>query len=129
MDDRSPAEGDGLERVDLEAALHVRRELGAEFEPVLVDGFVERIERAVEARVDARLAEAKATRKHEDDKDSKQLSLGITSLALGIPLSAVAAGTADTPGLVTAWIGIVAVNWAYAWQHRPGRGGVSRSGR
>ena len=117
MDERSHGAGD-LERADVEAALHVRRELGADFEPVLVDSFAERIERAVEARVDARLAAAKAERKHEDDKDSKQLALGITSLALGIPLSAIAGGTADVPGLFFAWTGIVGVNWAYAWQHR-----------
>ncbi|HEY0775954.1 MAG TPA: hypothetical protein VGD51_17850 [Nocardioidaceae bacterium] len=41
----------GLEREELEATLEVRRELGPSYEPALVDSFVDRIERAVEACV------------------------------------------------------------------------------
>ncbi|HEX6248095.1 MAG TPA: hypothetical protein VFZ64_09520 [Nocardioidaceae bacterium] len=111
-----------LERQELEAALEARRELGPAYEPALVDSFVERIEQAVEARVDARLAERRSERKHEDERGSKQMALGITSLALGIPISAIAGGIGDLPGLVVAWAGIVGVNWAVAWQNRrPGR--------
>jgi hypothetical protein len=55
--------------------------------------------------VDARLADERSRRKQDDDRDSKQMALGITSMALGIPISAIAAGTADLPGLVASWAG------------------------
>jgi hypothetical protein len=41
-------------------------------------------------------------------------------MALGIPISAIAGGIADVPGLVVSWAGIAAVNLAYAWQNRKG---------
>ena len=43
--------GDDLGHGDIEAALATRRELGARYDAELVDGFAERIERAVERRV------------------------------------------------------------------------------
>jgi len=46
------------------------------------------------------------------------LALAITSLGIGIPLSAIAGGTAGLAGLVVAWIGIVGVNLAFAWSQR-----------
>jgi len=46
-------EHDDLGHGDIEAALATRRELGARYDAELVDGFAERIERAVEAWVDA----------------------------------------------------------------------------
>ena len=107
-----------IDRQDAAAALEVRRELGPSYEQEVVDSFAERIEQAIAARVDAGMAEARSRRKQEDDRDSKQMALGITSMALGIPISAIAAGTAELPGLVVSWAGIVAVNAAYAWQHR-----------
>ncbi|HEU4514895.1 MAG TPA: hypothetical protein VFR87_17425 [Nocardioidaceae bacterium] len=112
--------GDRLERQELEATLEVRRELGPSYEPALVDSFVDRIERAVEARVDARIAERRAERKRADERSNRQLSMGITSMALGIPISAIAGGIGDVPGLVVSWAGIAAVNLAYAWQNRTG---------
>jgi len=44
--------------------------------------------------------------------------LAIVSTALGIPLTAIAAGTAGVAGLIVAWIGIVLVNTVYAWSRR-----------
>lgn len=108
----------GLEREELEATLEVRRELGPSYEPALVDSFVDRIERAVEARVDARIAERQAERKRADERSNRQLSMGITSMALGIPISAIAGGIGDVQGLFVSWAGIAAVNVAYAWQNR-----------
>lgn len=112
--------GERLERQEVEAALEVRRELGAEYEPALVESFAERIEHVIEARVDARLAELKASRRLDEERHSKQMAMGITSLALGIPISAIAGGIADLPGLVVSWAGIVGVNAALAWQNRGG---------
>ena len=53
--------------------------------------------------------------------DKTQFNLAIVSLALGVPLSAIAAGTV-TPsvvGLIVTWVGIVLVNLIYG-KHRRG---------
>jgi len=41
--------------------------------------------------------------------------LAILSLALGIPLTAIAARTGGLAGLLIVWVGIVLVNAVYAW--------------
>ncbi len=46
------------------------------------------------------------------------LTLAITSLGVGIPLTAIAVSEAGLPGLIVAWVGIVGVNAAYASNHR-----------
>ncbi len=84
------------------AALEARRELGQEFEPELVDAFVERIER----RLDERLRE-RAPAKRERDKE---LALAIVSLGVSIPLIAIAGGTAGLPGVVAVCVALVLVN-------------------
>lgn len=45
--------------------------------------------------------------------DRTTFVLAIVSIALGIPLTAIASGTAGLPGLLVAWIGIVLVNIVY----------------
>jgi hypothetical protein len=111
-------DGRDLEREDLEAALAVRRELGRDYEPALVDAFVERVERAIEMRVDARIFAQQAQARRDRRRDGMQLTLGIVSLTLGIPLTTIAGMVADLPGMVTAWAGIAGVNLAYALQRR-----------
>ncbi len=44
--------------------------------------------------------------------------LAIVSLGIGIPLTAIAAGTNGLAGLIIAWIGIVLVNVVYGATHR-----------
>jgi hypothetical protein len=46
--------------------------------------------------------------------DRTTFVLAIVSIALGIPLTAIASGTAGLPGLLVVWIGIVLVNIVYA---------------
>lgn len=54
----------------------------------------------------------------ETRKSGGTLALAITSLAIGIPLSAIAADTTGLPGLIVTWIGIVGVNGVVAWGKR-----------
>ncbi len=103
---------------DVEVFVATRADLGPAYDSELVDGLAERIEAALEQRVGARLAEERRARKAEHDRDGMQLALGIVSLGCGIPISGVAAATADLPGLVVAWAGIVGVNLAYAVRGR-----------
>lgn len=107
-----------ITRQEVEALLAARVELGPAYDDAMVDSFAERIERAVAERTDSELARSDRSRRREDDTDSRQLALGIVSLGTGIPISAIASTQADLPGLVTAWVGIVGVNLAYALRGR-----------
>lgn len=50
--------------------------------------------------------------------DRSRFALAIVSLALGIPLTAIASTTSGTFGLVLSWVGIIAVNAVYAFGGR-----------
>jgi hypothetical protein len=110
----APSGEEQVGREDAEALLEVRRELGPSYDAALVDSFADRMERAIAERVDAQLAERRHQREQVDSRDSKQLALGIVSLGCGIPITAIAAGISDLPGIFVAWSGIAVVNAAYA---------------
>ncbi|WP_128375858.1 hypothetical protein [Streptomyces cavernae] len=118
---------------ELDATLHARRELGDEYESALVDSFLEKVEQrldgAVDRRVRRQLAEqqlvvARGAGRPQQSHDSwgERFGFAIVSLILAIPLSAIAVEQADLGGLVVAWAGIVAVNWAQAVRHFPSFG-------
>ncbi|WP_068895953.1 hypothetical protein [Planomonospora sphaerica] len=108
--DRSSSPGD-----ELRAAVEARRELGPEFEDSLVEGFLEKMDSEIDRRVDERLA-ARAPAVRPSVAAGQRLALSIVSLALGVPSTVALAIVMDSPGLVLAviWIGIVAVNFAFA---------------
>lgn len=105
---------------ELDATLQARRELGEEYESALVDSFLEkvdqRIDGAVERRVRRQMAEqqmvvARGSRSPQTtDSWGERYGFGIVSLVLAVPLSAIAGGISDLPGLLVAWAGIVGVN-------------------
>jgi len=101
---------------ELEVTVHARRDLAAEHEPELIASFLDRVGGAIDARVDERLAE-------QEDAGSDWVDPGIGvalgSVALGIPVTAVAGAQAELPGVIVAWIGIVLVNVLY-WRSRRG---------
>jgi len=106
--EREPA----VPREELEVAVRARQELSAEHEPEIVDAFLERVGKAIDARVDERVAQ------HEEDDDDDGYDAGaigvaIGSIALGIPVTAVAGNAAGLAGVIAAWIGIGFVNLAY----------------
>jgi hypothetical protein len=98
-----------VSREELEVAVHARQELSAEHEPEIVDAFLERVGKAIDARVDERVAQ----REEDDGYDAGAIGVAIGSIALGIPVTAVAADGAGLPGILVAWIGIVLVNIGY----------------
>jgi hypothetical protein len=81
-----------LERKDVEAALEARRELGKEYEPELIESFLQKI--------DAELAERKLPAPVRPDTAHQgpitPLILGTT--ALGIPVTAIATSNGGTGG-------------------------------
>jgi hypothetical protein len=112
------SEGPVVPKDELEAAIEARREVGAELEPQVIDAFVERIEKRIEER-ESRVGR----RSRKDDKDERGAAIGVAlgSMAIGIPLTGIAAGTAGLAGLLVCWIGIVLVNVAYALSRRIAR--------
>jgi hypothetical protein len=103
-----------VEPDDLRAAIGARRELGPEHEDELVERFVERIERGVEARARQRAVE----RRLVGPGNGEVLALAIVSLALGVPLTAIVAASlatgADLVGLLVVWTAIAVVNVVHA---------------
>ena len=106
-------------RREIQAALGARRELGLEYEEAIAAGLLDRVNqlalmRASEIRREAervdQMAEVeKANRTH-------RFVLGIISLGVGIPITAIS-GDVVEPGLlgvVVSWAGIVGVNIAAA---------------
>lgn len=113
---------------ELDATLRARRELGEEYEPALVDSFLEkvgtRIDAAVEQQVRRQLAErqtwqARESRSaRESDSWGERFGFALVSLVLAVPLSAIG-GLAGLPGLAATWAGIVGVNVVQAARFNP----------
>jgi hypothetical protein len=106
-----------ISRDDVASAVGARLELGKELEPEIVDAFVDRVERAIDARVEQQDAAARRA-KYEDSIDGSRLALAIVSLGTGIPITAIAAEQGGVAGIVVAWLGIVGVNAASGFKRR-----------
>jgi hypothetical protein len=113
---------------EIRAAAETHRELGPDYRDAVVDSFLDKVGREIDARVDARLATAARQVPQQPERAprrqfSEVAMVGLT-MGLGIPLSgiAVAAGThpAGLWGLLVVWIAIAVINIAYATR-RPGR--------
>jgi len=89
-----------------------RRELGEDMEPAVIDAFLDRVDAAVEARAAERRPAQPIPIPGEGR--GEQLALSIVSLATGIPITAIAAESGGVVGILVAWVGIVAVNFAFA---------------
>ncbi|WNF27452.1 hypothetical protein RI138_11730 [Streptomyces sp. C11-1] len=104
---------------ELAATLHARGELGAEYEAALIDSFLEKVEQRLDTTLDRQvrrqLAEqqvtmARGARPTQPGSFGERHGLGIVSLVLAVPLSAIGVANAGIEGLVVAWLGIVGVN-------------------
>jgi hypothetical protein len=107
---------DDLGHGDIEAALATRRELGARYDAELVDGFAERIERAVDRRVADEVALHQRRTAGGEGARIRQFALGVISVGVGVPITIVPMVAADNglPAVIMAWLGIAAVNAAHA---------------
>jgi hypothetical protein len=118
---------------ELRAAAETHKELPSEYRDAVLESFVDRVGREIDARVDARLAQAAARPVAPQSAPSppaprapKQfsvLTLALGSIALGIPISAIAVAAGDHPagiwGLIVVWIAIAVINLGYAARIRP----------
>src|ERR671912_1079051 len=109
---------------DAQAALAARMELGPEYSEHVAAGLAERVEqlaalRAGELRHEAEVVNS-ASRMDQSSR-TRQFVLGIVSLAVGVPITAISATNTD-PGLIgvaISWLGIVGVNAVHARANRP----------
>ena len=90
-----------ISREDLAATLAARQELGADFEPALVESLAERLQGVIDARVEARLAE----RPPQTFSPKMRLALALTSLGMAFPCTGVAADFTGLPGVIVVWTG------------------------
>ena len=93
---------DAVVREELQSAIEARRELPDELEPALIDGFVERIERRL---ADRRQADAYAL----EQKRNHQKEMVLGSMAISIPLFALAAVFAGLAGVITVCVALVVI--------------------
>jgi hypothetical protein len=129
-----------LSSQEIRAAAEAHRELGPEYHDAVVESFLAKVEKEIEARVDARLAASRPARSRQLDAATlakRRLALkhkALGSVAAAIPLSFLtlwAHGTANYAAigpwmgtivsLAVVWILIAAVYAAYALRLRPPR--------
>jgi hypothetical protein len=82
-----------VRKEELQAAIETRKELGAEMEPVVIDAFVERIERRI---AESGTASERALKRKRDHQ--KELVLG--AMGISVPLFVVAAIFTGLAGIV-----------------------------
>ena len=87
---------------ELRSAVEARKELGEEMEPAVIDAFVDRIER--------RLAERKGTEQFAiDRKREHQKEMVLGSMAISIPLLAIAAIFTGLAGVIAVCTALVVI--------------------
>jgi hypothetical protein len=106
---------------EFRAAAEVHRELGPEYDKAVVESFLERLGPEIDARVDTRVAQELQAGTGEPRTPSMRLA--ITSMALGIPLTAIVTSNGGNPaglaGVLIIWLAIAIINVAYAISSRP----------
>jgi hypothetical protein len=96
-------------RKDLRAAVAARQELGPEYEPEIIDAFLEKLD----VRATQRPATDFALPVHQSkENDPGGLALAIVSVVAGIPITAIAANQEGTIAIIICWGGLVGVNLA-----------------
>jgi hypothetical protein len=116
---------------ELRAAAETHRELPSEYRDAVLESFVDRVGREIDARVDARLAQAAARPPQpaaaapvqRAPKQFSPLAMALGSISLGIPITAIVVSSGAHPvgfwGLLVVWIAIAAINLGYAARLRP----------
>ena len=112
---------------EIRAAAETHRDLGPEYQSAVIESFLDRVGREIDARVDARLAAAQLPIQQQQQyqhqlvrphRERAPLALAIVSMALGIPLTALAVTAGRNPtgfaGLLVIWIAIAVINVAYS---------------
>jgi hypothetical protein len=109
---------------EVRAAAETHRELGPDYQTAVIESFLDKVGREIDARVDSRLAMAQpgAVAPKQSGRGGP-LALAIVSLGVGIPLTAITEGThSGLVALAVIWIAIAVINVAYTLSSSlPGR--------
>lgn len=110
---------------ELRAAAEVHSELGPGYRDAVVESFLDKIGKEIDARVDSRVTCAQETTPRKPPRDLSLL-LAVLSIALGIPITAITLSLGHSGAVlvtVVAWVAIVFINVIYNRNHRPGGSG------
>jgi len=107
---------------EIRAAAETHRELPPEYQSAVIESFLSKVDREIDARVDARIAGYGGGRPRLPRPRTPAFFV-LASLVAGIPLSAIAVAAGQHPagfwGLLVVWIGIVVIDIAYIGRHQP----------
>lgn len=112
---------------EIRAAAETHRELPPEYQTAVIESFLDKIGREIEARVDARVAEyyrqGAPPKPRRQPRGSSPAFLAAASMVLGIPLTAIVATAGPHPvglaGILVVWAAIVVINIVYSSRFRP----------
>jgi hypothetical protein len=101
---------------EIRAAAETHRELGPDYQAAVIESFLDKVGKEIDARVDSRLAMAQpAVPAPRQSGRGGPLALAIVSLGVGIPLTAIVVGLhAGITGLAIVWAAIAVINVAYS---------------
>jgi hypothetical protein len=100
-------------RDELRSAIQARLELGPEYEPAIVDGFLER----VDARIGAHVNQLVEEQERAANRASGHFWVAIGSLIAAVPLSGIASES-GIAGLLAVWTMLAIINVAFALGRR-----------
>ena len=113
-------------RDEIRAAAETHRELGPDYQEAVIESFLDKVGKEIDARVDARLGSGRQNWRPQPapkQQHGSAMALAIVSMVLGIPLTAIVLAVGSHPaglaGLLIVWAGIVAINIAYSIRLRP----------
>ena len=105
---------------EIRAAAETHSELGKDYSAAVIESFLEKVGNEIDARVDARLSrfQPPASPLAKQKRQPSSAGLGILSLILGIPITAIVAySPAHLWGLLVVWVAIAVINIAHAASH------------
>lgn len=112
---------------ELRAAAETHRELPPEYQTAVLESFLDKIGKEIDARVDARLAtyyqQGSVPKLRRPPRQHSPAFLAVASMVLGIPLTAIMAAAGPNPvglpGVLVVWAAIVVINVVYSGRFRP----------
>lgn len=112
-----PAMATNETRNDLRAAVAARQELGPDYEPEIIDSFLERLDARIAARdavptMQPAQYPAQQPQQAPGNNDPGGLALAIVSVGAGIPITAIAATQEGLLAIFICWGGLVGINLA-----------------
>lgn len=106
---------------EIRAAAETHRELPPEYQNAVIESFLAKVDREIDARVDARLA-MHGQGRVRDRRPRTPAFFALATMVAGIPLSAIAVAAGQHPagfwGLLVIWVAIVAIDVAYISRFR-----------